>query len=185
MKTTVGESDGCRGSGLNNPGTARRRAVPLRAVNARNNRAPRRNPRCDASLPTPWQFPLLTGKWACAANRRVWSRACRARTLAVPEPHDGSPKGALMVYLASTWQPRAEGGPKPARPVGRSPVPLPAARSTVLRPGAAVVSAGPRAPLTRDARAVARQRMRTMVKYRWKASGDLSIGGRWGCIGGR
>jgi hypothetical protein len=67
-KTMVGESDRSRGSGLNNPGAARCRAVPLRAVNARNNRAPRRNPRCDASLPTSWPFPLLTGKWACAAT---------------------------------------------------------------------------------------------------------------------
>ena len=48
-KTMVGESDRSRGSGLNNPGAARCRAVLLRAVNARNNRAPRR----DASLPLP------------------------------------------------------------------------------------------------------------------------------------
>ena len=40
----------------------------------------------------------------------------------------------------------------------------------------AAVSAGPRAPLTRNARGVTRQRMRTMVKYRWKAHRDLSIG---------
>ena len=39
-KTMVGESDSSRGSGLSNPGTARCRAVPLRAVNARSNHAP-------------------------------------------------------------------------------------------------------------------------------------------------
>ena len=80
--------------------------------------------------------------------------------------------------LANTWQRRTEGGPEPARPVGRSPAPLPAARSTVLRPGAAVVTAGPRAPLIRDARAVTRQRMRTMVKYPRKTNEDLSIDGK-------
>ena len=56
-KTMVGENDSSRGSGLSNPDAARCRAVPLRAVNARSNR----DPRCDASLPTSWPFPLLTG----------------------------------------------------------------------------------------------------------------------------
>ena len=101
-KTMVGESDRSRGSGLNNPGAARCRAVPLRAVNARSNRAPRRYPRRDASLPTSWPFPLLTGKWACAANRHVRSRACRARAVTVPEQHNGTPKGALMIHLSPT-----------------------------------------------------------------------------------
>ena len=97
-KTMVGESDRSHGSGLNNPDAARCRAVPLRAVNARNNRAPR----CDASLPTSWPFPLLTGKWVCAANRHVRSHACRARAVMVPEPHNGVPKGALTIRLLPT-----------------------------------------------------------------------------------
>ena len=80
--------------------------------------------------------------------------------------------------LANTWQPRAEGGPEPARPVGRSPAPLPAAQSTVLRPGATVVTAGPRAPLIHDARAMARQWMRTVVEYPRKTNEDLSIDGK-------
>ena len=128
-KTMVGESHRSRGSGLNKPGAARCRAVPLHAVNARNNCAPRRNPRCDASLPTPWQFPLLTGKWACAANRRVRSRACRARAVTVPEPHNGVPKGALTVRLSPT-----RGSPE--QKVGQSPrVRLGAARRPSPRLG--------------------------------------------------
>ena len=41
-----------------------------------------------------------------------------------------------------------------------------------------VVTAGPRAPLIRDARAMTRQRMRTVVKYPRKANEDLSIDGK-------
>ena len=44
----------------------------------------------------------ITGKWACAASRRVRSCACRARAVTVPEPHDGAPKGALTVCLLPT-----------------------------------------------------------------------------------
>ena len=42
----------------------------------------------------------------------------------------------------------------------------------------AVVTAGPRAPLIHDARAMTRQWMRTVVKYQRKTNEDLSIDGK-------
>ena len=101
-ETMVGESDKQSWLGINNPDAARCLAVPLRAVNARSNRAPRRYPRRDASLPTLVAVPTSYGEWVCAANRHVRSRACRARASTVPEPHDGAPKGALTICLSPT-----------------------------------------------------------------------------------
>ena len=43
-----------------------------------------------------------------------------------------------------------------------------------------VVTAGPRAPLIHDARAMTRRWMRTVKKYHRKANGDLSIDGKMG-----
>ena len=125
-ETMVGVSDNSRGSGLNNPGAARCRAVPLRAVTAphdatrdathhcplrgRSHFLRRVGMRSEPSRPVT-RLPracrdgsqgAITGKWACAASRHVRSRACRACAVTVPEPHDGAPKGALTVCLSPT-----------------------------------------------------------------------------------